>query len=998
LYFYAIHHSKPYGGDVYFKNNSSIVKQKIVISRSKIYFLFLFATFCLRAQNPSFNFQKLGSEDGLNNANIFNIQQHPDGRMYFTTQNGIYYYDGYSFKTLAVDSLKSNALLNMFINNADELSLSMRSQGIVNYNIRTRKLSYPTQLKFDNNSDQLILTKDFAFLLNSQIKLTIINLKTGQIDNDQLSAKEKSNRAFCIFKTSNNRVLIGRSDGLYDATEGIQVKLNTLNNTPIQAITQNANGSLVLGAAGKIFVINASNKIEKEITPIYKTKSFTFQLGGEKNIDKIITDNFDRIWFTSYPDENLYLYQNNKVYDVFDILGIAPTLINCIYKDTSQNIWIGTFNEGVYYIQNPFFNALTLSFNGNNLNINRLYLKNTLLAAATNNGLYGLNLANNQLKIISKPDDIPDPINNVIEQNDILYYSKNNAFNLLPSMLFDSKTAYNFKPVVAKLFYPISNIQSVLADNQADILLCNADGTKVLDTLISFPDYRVSVNGFLKIKDVLYIATSNGLYTYDFKTKKHQAIVYPELNFYIHDLCLLDNKLYAAHEAGITEVLGKRLITQVGNYRLNSVKKITSINHQLWLATLDGVFICNEKFELLKILNKSNGLPSNAINDIAFSNQMVCIATAKGIVTTQLKNIESYSAQLKPVTINYLTANGEKMEPKDTIYALSANQEDVSIYFNSPFFSKPNKQFFKYKLDDGEWKSINELSLILQLKGGEHSVKISASADNIVWSKPTVLSINKKEKLSEKQSVYWLITLGALLVVSGISFIWIKRVKAKARKRLEQEQQINLLKHQAMNSLLSPHFIFNSLTSIQNYINTNNSLKASEYLAKFSRLIRMIIEKAAQSNISLHDELARLTYYLELEKERFKNKFDYVINIDEDINTHEVMIPNMIIQPHVENCIIHGILPKHEHGTLTITFKKYPQNKFLITLNDDGIGLIKAQEHVKTGHKSIGTSTIKNILEINSKLTGKNQKVSMIDKSMLTPASSGTLITIELDL
>lgn len=960
--------------------------------------MFLLATFCLHSQNPSFNFQKLGSEDGLNNANIFNIQQHPNGCVYFTTQNGIYYYDGYNFKTLAIDSLKSNALLNTFISDADELSLSMRDQGIVNYNLLTQKLSYPTRSKFDNNADQLILTKEFAFLLNSQIKLTIINLRTGQIIDDQLSAKEKSNRAFCMYKTSNEHVLIGRSDGLYDATNGTQVKLNLLNYTTIHAITQDKKGNLVLGAAGKIFIVNASNKIEKEIVPIYKTKSFTFQLGGEKNIDKIITDNFGRVWFTSYPDENLYLYQNNKVYDVFDILGIAPTLINCIYKDKSQNIWIGTFNEGVYYIQNSFFNALTFSFNGNNLNINRLHLKNNLLVAATNNGLYGLNLTSNQLKIISKPDDIPDPINNVIEQEGILYYSKNNAFNLSPSILFDSKTTYNFKPVVAKRFYPISIKQSVLADNQADILLCNGDGTQVLDTLISFSDYRVSVNGFLKLNDVLYIATSSGLYTYDFKTKKQQAIVYPELNFYIHDLCLIDNKLYAAHEGGVTEVQSRRLITQVGNFRLNSVKKIISINQQLWLATLDGVIICNKEFELLKILNKSTGLPSNTINDIAFSNQMVSIATAKGIVTAQLKNVEAYSAQLKPITINYITANGEKIEPRDTIFSLNANQEDVSIYFNSPFFNKPNKQFFKYKLDNSEWKPINELSLILQLKGGAHLVKISASIDNIVWSTPTVLTINKKEKLSEKQSVYWLITLGALLVVSGISFIWIKRVKAKARRRLEQEQQINLLKHQAMNSLLSPHFIFNSLTSIQNYINTNNSLKASEYLAKFSRLIRMIIEKAAQSNISLHDELARLTYYLELEKERFKNKFDYVINIDKDINTHEVMIPNMIIQPHVENCIIHGILPKHEHGTLTLTFKKYPQNKFLITLDDDGIGLIKAQEHVKSGHKSIGTSTIKNILEINSKLTGKKQKVSMIDKSTLTPVSSGTLIAIELDL
>lgn len=260
-----------------------------------------------------------------------------------------------------------------------------------------------------------------------------------------------------------------------------------------------------------------------------------------------------------------------------------------------------------------------------------------------------------------------------------------------------------------------------------------------------------------------------------------------------------------------------------------------------------------------------------------------------------------------------------------------------------------------------------------------------------------VLSISKEEKLGETNWIYWLITIGSLLVISAASFLIIRRVNSKAKKRLQEEQQVNLLKHQAMNALLSPHFIFNSLTSIQNYINSNNGLKASEYLAKFSRLIRMIIEKAAQSEITLQDELSRLTYYLELEKERFKNKFDFTINVDDSLDKGGLKIPNMIIQPHVENCIIHGILPKLEHGTLTVNFKKASYNKIVITIEDNGIGLIKAGEHAKTGHKSLGTSTIKNILEINSKLNGKKQNVTMVDKSTLTPPASGTIITIELE-
>jgi ligand-binding sensor domain-containing protein len=968
--------------------------------RSYLLFLFFVAALYLSSQTPSFNFQKLGSEEGLNNANIFHIEQHQNGLMYFTTQNGIYYYDGYNFSKLDIDSLKSNALINVSIKNTDELYLSLREEGIANFNLKTRQFLLDPTLKIkDNNADNVIINEDFAYLLTSEIKIIIIDLKSGKIIPDDLRKKDIMNRPFCIYKTDSGKILIGRSDGIYDATSGKQLRLDVLKNNTIHSITQNKQGKLVVGTSNKICIVN-NNKIESEVTPKYETKSNTFQLSGEKPIRNIIADDYGRIWFTSYPHENLYLLENNRVYDIFEALDIPPSLVNCLFKDNEQNIWIGTYNDGVYYIQNSFFNSINFSFNNKNLNIHQVFLSNNLLVTATSNGLYGLNLSDGQTKILSKPDEtFLEPVNSITQFDGVLYYAKRNQMNMAPSMIFDARNTYKFKPVIARQYYPLNAEQSVVADwDNANILLCNIDVTKTLDTLISFPDYRISINAFLKQGDLLYIGTSNGLYVYDFKSRRYKNLVRNELNFNINDVAVINNKLYAAHEAGITDVYNGKLIQEIGKFRLNTVKKIKQYNDQIWLATLDGIFICDKDLVPLKTLNKSNGLLSNSINDITFNEQTVSIATTRGVSTTLFKNIIRYNAMRKPVTINNITCNSELIEPNSKIYKLQASQENISISFYSPLFSKPNKQFFRWRIDGGEWKYFNNLTFDVILTGGSHDIEISASADNIVWSESTSLNIEKEEKLTEKQFTYWLITLGGLIVIILVSFIWVRRVKIKAKKRLQDEQQVNLLKHQAMNSLLSPHFIFNSLTSIQNYINTNNGLRASEYLAKFSRLIRMIIEKAAQSDISLHDELSRLTYYLELEKERFKNKFDYIINIDENMDTHEIQIPNMIIQPFVENCIIHGILPKQEHGELIISFKTLANRKFLITIEDNGIGLIKAREHAKTGHKSLGTSTINTILEINSKLSGKEQHVTMTDKSTLDPSTSGTLITIELQL
>jgi LytS/YehU family sensor histidine kinase len=203
-----------------------------------------------------------------------------------------------------------------------------------------------------------------------------------------------------------------------------------------------------------------------------------------------------------------------------------------------------------------------------------------------------------------------------------------------------------------------------------------------------------------------------------------------------------------------------------------------------------------------------------------------------------------------------------------------------------------------------------------------------------------------------------------------------------------------------MNAILSPHFIFNSLTGIQNYILKNDVDKASDYLSKFSRLIRMIIERASSPTIILTDEIRRLQFYLELEKERFQDKFDFEIIIYDNVDVNNIELPNMIIQPYLENAILHGILPKKDKGHLSVSFSiKNEDKKFLeILIEDDGIGIIKGEEKKPKHHKSLATKTIAEILNINTQLYGKYQSVQIIDKSTIQPNLSGTIVKILIEL
>jgi len=950
------------------------------------------------SQTPTFNFHSLGAEEGLNNNNIFNIQQHKNGLIYVTTQNGIYQYDGYNFQKLKLGGINSNALQNAFLQN-DDLNLSVRNEGISTFNVLSGKLIQKAELKFKNNADQILITDNYIYALLSGIRLTVLKIEEGktiEVGNNN----DITQRVYCIFRTKDSRILIGKDDGLYDVTDGSAVKVNLpFKNQPVYAIAENNSGELILGSTNKIIVTNG-NKIIKEIIPTYSKSSKTFLLGGEKSINKLVVDKYNRIWFTSYPDDNLYVQFENATFNVFDILDIPSNLINCIYKDNSENIWVGTFNDGLFYIQNPSFSSYSFNLNSKPLNINQVLFKNKVLVAATGNGLYGMNVQTNEAKVLSKPDDIfPDQILGLKEINSSIYYFKKSQF-VMNKSTFQTKTdLLKFEPVIATLHYSLDENTAIVADRFSNLLLTNANGSKTIDTLVSFPNYRTNINTLLKLNDTLFIGTNEGLYIYDFKSRNYRFSDLPTTNFKINDISLINGKLYLAHEGGITDYSRNQLKEQLGTYSLNSVKKIKYFGERIWLATQNGCLICDKDLVPIHLLDKAFGLQSNNINDISYSENNIVISTSRGVALIDTSSLGINQPQLQSVKISSILVDGLPIALDSSAIKLNANQKDIAISFISPYFSKPNKQYYRYRVNGGVWKSIdNSVCNLGNLEGGTSKIEIQNSLNKIKWANATTVIFEKEKALSNANILYIVIICVGLALIAFVSWIILKRIKVNALKRLQDEQQMNLLKHQAMNSLLSPHFIFNSLTSIQNYINTNNSLKASEYLAKFSRLIRMIIEKASQSEISLTDELTRLKYYLELEKERFKNKFDYHIEIDSNINQGDVKIPNMIIQPHVENCIIHGILPKMEHGNLFIRIKKIDAGLMQIQIEDDGIGLIKAKEHAKTGHKSLGTSTIKNILEINSKITGRKQEVTMIDKLTLNTNQTGTIITINLAL
>ena len=210
----------------------------------------------------------------------------------------------------------------------------------------------------------------------------------------------------------------------------------------------------------------------------------------------------------------------------------------------------------------------------------------------------------------------------------------------------------------------------------------------------------------------------------------------------------------------------------------------------------------------------------------------------------------------------------------------------------------------------------------------------------------------------------------------------IMRVKPK-ELAIQKEASENKL--QALQSQMNPHFIFNSFNAIQHHILTSNKKKASAYLIKISQLIRRVLNNSSKMEVKFQDEIDLLKNYVELESMRYQGKFEYEFNISEELLIQNPIIPSMLIQPIVENAIIHGLANKHDgKGKLTVSGKIIDKSVILFTIIDNGIGRAKAEEIklTKTSlmkHNSIAESNIKTRLSILKKIGYPNNKLIVED-------------------
>ena len=390
----------------------------------------------------------------------------------------------------------------------------------------------------------------------------------------------------------------------------------------------------------------------------------------------------------------------------------------------------------------------------------------------------------------------------------------------------------------------------------------------------------------------------------------------------------------------------------------------------------------------------------------ALSNDQLAISSSKKIILFDPGTLKINEEKPIPYISTFKVFNDNwnlKTRPskQDSIF-LSYKQNFFSFEFSAIAYNLPKKTNYKYKLEgfDAEWQdgTQRKFAAYTNVPGGDYQFKlIATNNEGHSLNTPTITHLHIST-VWYKTIWFWCFLAILLSVLAYFVYKWrIRQVRKEERLKSDYERKLAAVEMSALRAQMNPHFIFNSLNSIEYYIINNDPEKASDYLNRFSRLIRLILHNSKNTVVPLKDDLEALKLYIEMESMRFDDLFDYEVQVDSAINMERIEVPPMLLQPYVENAIWHGLMQKTgARGKLDLKLKRSNGN-MICYIEDNGIGRAasaKLKSKSATRRKSYGMKITSDRLAMLNNLAGADASVRIIDLANDTGEATGTRVEL----
>ena len=760
-------------------------------------------------------------------------------------------------------------------------------------------------------------------------------------------------------------------------------------------------------------------------------------------------DTSRNVWIACWSENSLskempgglYKYDGQNVIRYSEKFGISDPTVWCLYYDSAFNIlWVGTLNSGMYKIPVPAFawydpkdfkltdlNVLSLMSSTNNdlwIGTKGFLLKRSQYGKIRifNNFLIQKAIGNYLLEYNCIREDKNENVFASLYQSNLVKYSPIDYFNH-PQLVIIKPGATQFTfDLHDKVYY---------SDRWWDGIYCCSIFPEISEPVFwSFSEKSAPTNITKVISSgdtIWYISHSEGLFRtcngkIDYFRRQDSSI--PKI---LNDICF-DRQGNVIIGSNIGEVI-------ITSYRENSLKILYRLQsgtaimgNTIKFLVVDkknhlfvGTDLGLTRINLTKLYSENKLVSNYYDNELGYYDYSgkvaecdkdgnIWIGTDSHLIKVDTKLLEQLSGCFQKVKISSLDVNylNDTSFRADHPERFSFNQNNLIFHFSVSNLLNPEQTRYRYKLEglSERWSefSTDDKAVFTSLFLGKYRLIVESQ---------NLLDNTKSESVSYDFRInppwyFNLWTIIGFILFLIITVFWIihfrtKRVREIEQKKSEYSKQLATIEMRALQSQMNPHFIFNSINSIQGFILQNKIDEARTYLMDFSKIIRQTLDNATKEYISLEDELEYLGYYLKMELMRFGKKFQVNIRIPENINPQQIQLPPMIVQPYVENSIRHGLLHKTEgQGKLTIEFIIEVENYLKCIIEDNGVGRKKSNEiesWKNLTHKPQSTKITQDRIDLlNLTSQSEKYKVNIIDLADEKGFPAGTRVELLLPL
>lgn len=980
-----------------------ILKQKVVI--------ILFWLVAAVHSHAQFSYKEYayGIKEGLNSENIYKTIIAPSGELYISTQRGISLFDGYHFTQHS--SLKTSITgFNFYKGNfyfCDSKGLGAIKNIYTNPTTIVKSIqtdSDPNNDHFENifaDSSGRIWSTDFEHIKYHDSKTNKIKSFIYDAGNKDL------NLNIDFIEIEKNKIWVATKKGLWTWNENsgkMQLHVNkNINQLSFQSAKKLKNGNILLSTIdGKIIHINPkTNQLyylrflpesqmvlgfeeTKNGLIIYGTKSVYILHNKEykqlyktekQSIHHLAYDPVTHVIWLSTSKGLVKLLPANPSIETY-IFGSENSTVISITQDAKNNIWAIDTNNNVWIKSGNNFELIHQSNSEKYYSIQ--HSRGNIFLSGTNGVKIWRNtrFENLNLKELNPGEEIVKTF--ITPQNELWVVFATRAFQ-----------RYHW-PTLEKINLPFNNPPEFWIDNKwQDILV---DGNNRIWLAGWMPKsygicyYSPEKNEFIDVSKKT-INPDKGEFVGDYFTK----IGIGQNN----------TMIFSAYGGWNRTDDNGRVIQKVDFYSYAiSDTHLRGIaedkNQNVFFATTEGLHVYKKSNDEVVRLSQMDGLPTNYLvhSFYELENEKIAIGIENGMLIVDMKT--SLQTQLTDrLKFTKITVNGKPVNISPHL-DLKKDERDLELHFSDLSYLDSEKVLFRYKFsDEKNWHELgsNPRLSLNHLQPGDYKIEIEAR-DNLenVLSKKIEISIIAHPPFTKSNLFYIILILTGLFIIFLINrYLWKKREEEQRYLRRIKEAEMQTLRSQ-----MNPHFLFNTLNSINSYIIQNESETASVYLTTFSKLMRNILDNSKHEMISLKKEMQTLKLYLELESARLEHSFDYKFTIDPNIDTEYLQIPPLIIQPFTENAIWHGLRNRTDKGLLEVIVNEINEETLQIIIQDTGIGREASRKLKKeqTQHKSYGIEITTERL----KTLDPNNSVEINDLYNPDHTSAGTQIIITLKL